>query len=57
MKKSPRVSTARKPPMPSDSHADIDAWMQNVMPALQPIVKRLDEPIRQTLPGLRQSPS
>jgi hypothetical protein len=37
--------------LPSDSHADIDDWMRRVMPDLQPIVKRLDEMIREAHPG------
>lgn len=43
----------KKPPIPSDSHADIAAWMKGTMPALQPIVKRLDRMIRDTIPGLQ----
>src|SRR5207248_5191307 len=51
--RSPRKpSTARKPPVPSDSHADIEVWIRRVMPDLHPIVKRLDELICETLPGL-----
>jgi hypothetical protein len=45
--------SARKPPEPAAGHADIDDWMRRVMPDLQPIVKRLDEVIRETLPGLQ----
>ena len=51
MKRAP--SSARKPPEPSDSHAEIDEWMRRVMPDLNPMVKRLDELIRQTVPGLQ----
>jgi hypothetical protein len=47
-----KPSTARKPPVPSDSHADIEDWIRRVMPNLHPIVKRLDELICETLPGL-----
>jgi hypothetical protein len=40
-------STARRPPVPTDSYAEIDDWMiGGVMPRLHPIVHRLDE-----LPG------
>ena len=47
-------STARRPPVPTESHAEIDDWMtQNVMPRLHPIVQQLDESIRETIPGLR----
>jgi hypothetical protein len=44
--------TARKPPVPSQSHADIEEWIRRVMPDLHPIVKRLDELVRETIPGL-----
>jgi hypothetical protein len=51
MDKTRKGQAARKPPVPSDSHAEIDDWMRRVMPDLQPIVERLDTLIRQTLPG------
>ena len=50
--KSPKPNTTRKPPVPSD-HAEIEDWMRHVMPALHPIVERLDELIRGTIPGLQ----
>ena len=53
MKKAPAAESSRKPPAPSDSHADIDDWMRRVMPDLHPVVQRLDELIRETLPGLQ----
>jgi hypothetical protein len=45
-----KASSTRKPPEPSDSHAEIDDWMRRVMPDLNPIVTRLDELIRATHP-------
>jgi hypothetical protein len=45
--------SARKPPVPSDSRAEIDDWIRRVMPDLNPIVKRLDETFRDTIPGLQ----
>jgi hypothetical protein len=52
--KTPGSSTARRPPVPTDSHAEIEDWIQNnVMPRLHPIVQRLDELIRETIPGLQ----
>lgn len=45
--------TARKPPEPSNSHAEIDDWMRRVMPDLNPIVTWLDETIRETLPDVQ----
>lgn len=29
--------TARRPPVPTDSHADIEAWLGRQMPELQPV--------------------
>lgn len=46
-------TSGRKPPEPTDSHAEIDDWMKRVMPDLQPIVTHLDELIRDELPELR----
>ena len=48
-----KPGTTRKPPVPSGSHADIEDWLRHVMPALHPIVKRMDELIRETIPGLQ----
>ena len=45
--------TARKPPVPSESHAEIEDWIRRVMPDLHLIVKRLDESICETIPGLQ----
>ena len=53
MPKSRKPGTTRKPPEPSDSHAEIDDWIRSVMPDLQPVVQRLDDLIRGTIPGLR----
>jgi hypothetical protein len=43
---------SRKPPVASESHAEIEDWARRVMPDLQPVVQRLDEMIRETIPGL-----
>ena len=51
--KARKPGTTRRPPVPADSHADIDDLMRRVMPDLQPIVERLDELIRESIPGLR----
>jgi hypothetical protein len=53
MPKNSEGSAGRKPPEPSASHADIDAWFERQMPHLQPIVQALDESIRATIPGLQ----
>lgn len=54
MPKAPKADSSRKPPLPSDSHAVIDEWMQGVMPGLRPLVERLDEMIRDGLPQPQQ---
>src|SRR5688500_11561874 len=46
-------TSTRKPPEPSDSHAEIDDWMKRIMPDLQPVVTRLDELIRHELSGVQ----
>jgi len=53
MPKAPKPDSGRKPPVPVESHADIDDWIRRVMPDLHPIIKRLDELIRETIPGLQ----
>ena len=50
--KSPKPSSSRKPPVPSESHAEIEDWIRRVMPDLHPIVERLDASIREAIPGL-----
>ena len=52
MPKTIKGNAGRKPPEPSADHSDIDDWLRRLMPDLQPIVKRLDETIRVTVPGL-----
>ena len=52
MAKSRKPSAARKPPEPSD-HSEIEDWIRRVMPDLHPVVQRLDELIRDTIPGLQ----
>jgi hypothetical protein len=51
--KSRKPSSSRKPPVPLDSHADIEVWVSRVMPDLNPIVRWLDETIRETIPDLQ----
>jgi len=53
MAKAPKPNAARKAPVPSDSHADIGNWSRRVMPDLHPIIKRLDELVCETIPGLQ----
>ena len=53
MGKTRKPNATRTPPVPTDSHAEIEDWTRRVMPDLQPIVTRLDASIRETIPGLR----
>lgn len=52
-RRTPGSGTSRKPPVPTDSHAEIAHWIGSLMPGLQPIVRQLDQTIRETLPGLQ----
>ncbi len=53
MPKTRKPSTTRRPPEPSDSHAEIEDWIRRVMPDLHPIVKRVDEMVREAIDGLQ----
>lgn len=53
MAKSRKPGTTRRPPEPSDSHADIDDCIRRVMPDLNPIVQELHDLIRGTIPDLQ----
>ena len=48
-----KLNTTRQPPVPSESHADIEDWIRRVMPDLHPIVEWLDESIRRAVPDLQ----
>jgi hypothetical protein len=53
VEKTRKPITRRTPPVPSDSHAEIDEWIgRRVMPDLQPIVEGLDAAIREIIPGV-----
>ena len=53
MPKTIKGNAGRKPPVPAADHSDIEKWLQRQMPHLQPILKRLDETIRATVPDLQ----
>jgi hypothetical protein len=53
MEKTRKPLSSRKPPLPTESHAEIEEWMRRVMPDLHPIVELLDETIRDAIPELR----
>ena len=48
-----KTRAAKKAPEATESHAAIEDWIRRVMPDLHPIVKRLDELICKTIPGLQ----
>jgi hypothetical protein len=52
MEKGRKPTSSRKPPVSSESHAEIEDWMRRVMPDLHPIVELLDETIREAIPEL-----
>lgn len=52
MPKAIKGNAGRRPPEPSADHTAIDDWLRRVVPDLQPLVRRLDELIRATVPGL-----
>jgi hypothetical protein len=54
MEKARKPITTREPPVPSESHAEVEEWMRRrVMPDLQPIVQALDASIREANGRLR----
>lgn len=48
-----KPNSTRKPPVPSDTHDEIDEWLGWVMPAVQPVVQSLDALFREEIPGLQ----
>jgi hypothetical protein len=53
MEKARKPSPRRKPPVPSESHAEIDDWIRRVMPDLHSTVAGIDTMIRETIPRLQ----
>lgn len=53
MPKAIKGNASRRPPDPSTHHSDIDDWSRRQVPQLQPVVEKLDETIRATIPGLQ----
>ena len=46
--------STKTPPAPTDSHAELDEMIRRkVMPDMHPLVKRLDQLICETIPGLQ----
>lgn len=46
-KKTIKGNSGRVPPEPDGSHDEIEHWISRVMPDLNPVVKRIDELIRE----------
>jgi hypothetical protein len=56
MDKQRKPLSTKKPPIPSSNHDIILNWMQNeTMPAMQALVKQVDELIIQKIPNLHYS--
>ena len=53
MAKQIKGNPRRKPPEPSADHAVIDTWLEEIVPAMQPIVRSVDESIRAVIPKLQ----
>ena len=53
MKQAPKGPSSRKPPEPSDSHAEIEDWMRRLVPDLQPLAQHVDGLIRKAHPGVQ----
>ena len=53
MAKTRKPNTTRTPPVPSESHAEIEDWIRSQMPDLQPIVEGVDDLIREMISGLQ----
>ena len=51
--KARRPLSSRKPPVPRESHADIEERFRHVIPDLRPILERFDASIREAIPDLR----
>jgi hypothetical protein len=46
--------STKTPPVPTDSHAELDEMIRRkVMPEMHPLVKRMDELICKSIPGLQ----
>ncbi|WP_334141443.1 DUF1801 domain-containing protein [Rhabdothermincola sp.] len=52
MPKARKPVSSRRPPVPATSHEVIDDWMREVMPAMVPLVRAVDELIRATITDL-----
>lgn len=56
MEKQRKPLTTKKPPVPSTDHDIIKNWLNNeTMPAMQSLVKKVDELIIQEIPNLQYS--
>lgn len=52
MPKQRSANSTRRPPMPAAGHEVIDAWFDDVMPAIAPVVRAADGLICASIPGL-----
>ncbi len=53
MDKQPKPLSTKKPPVPENDYKVLEAWMTHrIMPGIQPLVKKIDGLIHDTLPNL-----
>ena len=56
MDKQRKPLSTKKPPIPSENNEILKDWMQNnIMPKMQPLIKRIDEMITERIPDLQYS--
>lgn len=53
MKNQPKSLSTKKPPIPSKDYTIIEDWMANrIMPSLNPMIKKIDTLIHNSIPNL-----
>ena len=54
MEKQRKPLSTKKPPIPSNEHKVIEDWMASrIMPRIQPIIKKIDSLIHDSIPNLQ----
>jgi hypothetical protein len=53
MPKAIKGNAGRTPPEPAADHSVIEEWLERQMPLLQPIVRQVDDTIREVIPSLQ----
>lgn len=54
MNKQPKPLSTKKPPIPLNDYGVIEDWMANqIMPGIQPLIKKIDHLIHDSVPNLQ----